>query len=155
MIEQKIALVIAYLKDKTAEDQEAALAILTNQAPQLTIKLLKSQAHLRQLYFSTAIQKNNVASVKTCVQVGADINAALPLLFREDHKSSTLYWLHDHPALIATITSAGMNATISKGKYQGKTIAETLTNTKKGRQLLLENPALQTLLPLIFPFRNS
>src|SRR3990167_2861287 len=44
------------------------------------------------------------------------------------------------------MTVAGMNTVIGEGKYQGRTIAETLVITKKGRQLLLENEALQTLL---------
>ncbi len=145
-IEQKEALVMAYLKDKTLGEQEVALTILAKQAPQLTAQL-KFQPYLQQLYFSIAIQKGDVAAVKIGVQQGADINAALSLLFSEPHKSDTLYWLHENKSLLTHITQDGMQALIPNGKYHGKTIAEALVNTKKGRQLLLENPSLQTLLP--------
>jgi hypothetical protein len=145
-IEQKAALVIAYLKDKTPKDQEAILSILDDQAPQLT-KQLKSQPDLQQIYYTIAIRKGDIAAVKSHIEKGADINAALGLLFNGDHKSDTLYWLHDNKLIVAAINSDGMKAVIPNGKYKGKTVAEALVSTKKGRQLLLENPDSQKLLP--------
>ncbi|HVC49421.1 MAG TPA: hypothetical protein VND43_04555, partial [Burkholderiales bacterium] len=145
-IEQKAALVMAYLKNRISKDQEAILAILNDQAPQLTMQL-KTQPDLQQIYYAIAIQKGEVNAVKTHIEKGADINAALGLLFNGDHKSDTLYWLHDNKALIAAIHADGMKAIILNGKYKGKTIAEALVSTKKGRQLLLENPDLQKLVP--------
>ncbi len=145
-VEQKITLVIAYLNDKKLNEQKNILAILENEIPQLTAQLI-SQPELQQIYFKIAIQENDVAAVKRHIEQGADINIALPLLFGENHKSDTLHWLYENKTLIKSITSATMNSLVTSGKYQGKSIAETLVSTKKGRQLLWENPALAAILP--------
>ena len=96
-IEQRTALVMAYLKNKTAKEQEIILTILDDQAPQLTAQL-KTQPDLQQIYYAIAIQKNDITAVKTHIEKGADINAALGLLFSGDNKSDTLYWLHENKA---------------------------------------------------------
>lgn len=141
-IEQKAGLVRAYLNDNA---QKEILAILHNEAPQLTAQL-KKDPRLQAIYFAIAIGEKDVASVGTYIEQGEDINAALSLLFSQKHKRDTLFWLHDNPHLLQKMTVASMNTVIAEGKYQGKTIAETLVSTKKGRQLLWENEALQTLL---------
>ena len=145
-IEQKASLVIAYLNDKTPKDQEAILSILDDQTPQLT-KQLKSQPDLQQIYYAIAMQKEEIAAVKSHIEKGADINPALGLLFSEDNKRDTLYWLYENKQVVAKMTVDGINAVIPNGKYKGKPVAEALVSTKKGRQLILENPALKTLLP--------
>ena len=144
-MDQKAALVSAYLNNTSPNDQKEVLAILHNEAPQLTAQL-KREPNLQAIYFAIAITEKDVASVRTYIEQGADINEALLLLFSQAHKSDTLYWLHEHPELLQTLTVAGMNTVIPQGKYQGKTVAETLVSTKKGRQLLGENGPLQALL---------
>ena len=144
-MEQKAALVSAYLNNKSPNDQKEVLAILHNEAPQLTAQL-KKEPNLQAIYFAIAITEKDVAAVRTHIEAGADINEALLVLFSQAHKRDTLYWLYEHPELLQTLTVAGMNTVIEEGKYKGKTVAETLVSTKKGRQLLLENEALQTLL---------
>ena len=144
-MEQKVALVEAYLHNKSPNDKKEILAIIHNEAPQLTAQL-KKEPNLQTIYFAIAITEKDVASVRSYVENGADINEALLLLFSQDHKSDTLYWLHDNPQRLQKLTVAGMNTVITEGKYQGMTIAQTLVNTKKGRQLVLENDSLQTLL---------
>ena len=145
-IEQKVALVSAYLKDKSKNEQKEILAILSNEAPQLTTQL-KTHADLQSIYFDIAIQEKDVAAVKTHIEKGADINAALSLLFSEAHKNDTLYWLHENKLIVERFTATGMQALIPNGKYKDKQVAEALTSTKKGRQLLLENEGLQKLIP--------
>ena len=144
-MEKKAALVSAYLQDKSPNDQKEVLAILHNEAPQLTAQL-KREPNLQAIYFAIAVTEKDAAAVRTYIEQGADINEALLLLFSQAHKSDTLYWLHEHPELLQTLTVAGMNTVIPQGKYQGKTVAETLVSTKKGRQLLGENGPLQALL---------
>ena len=144
-MEQKAALVRAYLNNKSPNDQKEVLAILHNEAPQLTAQL-KKEPNLQAIYFAIAITEKDVAAVRTHIEAGADINEALLVLFSQAHKSDTLYWLHEHPELLQTLTVEGMNTVIEAGKYQGKTVAETLVSTKKGRQLVLENVPLQTLI---------
>src|SRR3990167_10234422 len=144
-MQQKAALVSAYLHDKSPNDQKEILAILHNEAPLLTAQL-KKEPNLQAIYFAIAITEKDAASVRTYIEQDENINEALLLLFSPAHKSDTLYWLHEHPLLLQKMTVAGMNTVIGEGKYQGRTIAETLVSTKKGRQLLLENEALQTLL---------
>ncbi|WP_133130779.1 hypothetical protein [Legionella yabuuchiae] len=144
-MEQKASLVSAYLNDKSPNAQKEVLAILHNEAPQLTAQL-KKERNLQAIYFAIAIAEKEVAEVRAYVEQGQNINEALLLLFSQAHKHDTLYWLHEHPLLLETMTVAGMNTVIPEGKYQGKTVAETLVSTKKGRQLLLENKTLQTLL---------
>ncbi|OGT35425.1 MAG: hypothetical protein A3F11_01470, partial [Gammaproteobacteria bacterium RIFCSPHIGHO2_12_FULL_37_14] len=152
-IAQKVALVNAYLKDKSTNEQKDILAILNNEAPQLTTQL-KTQPQLQSIYFDIAIQEKEVAVVRAHIEQGADINAALSLLFSEAHKSDTLTWLHENKSLLAHITQDGMKVLIPNGKYQDKPVVEALVSTKKGRQLLLENPALQTLLPETIAHRS-
>lgn len=144
-IEQKANIVHTYLTNKSPDEQKEVLAILHNEAPQLTIELKKEQ-RLQAIYFAIAIAEKEVAAVRTYVEQGEDINAALLLLFSQAHKSDTLYWLHDNPHLLQKMTVSSLNTVIGQGKYQGKTIAETLVSTKKGRQLSWENEALQSLL---------
>ena len=144
-MEQKAALVSAYLNHKSPNDQKEVLTVLNNEAPQLTAQL-KKEPNLQAIYFAIAITEKDAASVRTYIEQGKDINEALLLLFSPAHKSETLYWLHEHPHLLQKMTVAGINTVIDEGKYQGKTVAETLVSTKKGRQLLLENSLLQTLL---------
>lgn len=141
-MEQKAALVGAYLKDKSPHDQKEVLAILHDEAPQLTAQL-KKEPSLQAIYFAIAMAEKDVASVRTYIEAGENINEALLLLFSPAHKSDTLYWLHENPLLLQKMTVAGMNTVIPQGKYQGETVAETLVSTKKGRQLLLENSSLQ------------
>ncbi len=107
---------------------------------------LKTDPSLQSIYFSIAIAEKEIASVRAYVETGADINEAILLLFSPAYKSDTLFWLHDNPLLLQSLTIDGMNSVIPEGKYQGKTVAETLVSTKKGRQLLMENEPLQTLL---------
>ncbi|WP_133131049.1 hypothetical protein [Legionella yabuuchiae] len=144
-MEQKVGLVSAYLHSKSPSAQKEVLVILHNEAPQLTTQL-KKEPNLQTIYFAIAIAEKDAASVRTHIEAGADINEALLLLFSPAHKSDTLYWLHEHPQLLQKVTVAGMNTAIEEGKYQGKTIAETLVSTKKGRQLVLENDTLRKLL---------
>lgn len=143
-MQQKAALVVAYLNHQSPHDQKEVLAILYNEAPQLTAQL-KKEPNLQAIYFAIAIAEKDVVSVRAYIEQGKDINEALLLLFSPAHKSDTLYWLHEHPHLLQQMTVAGMNTVIEAGKYQGKTFAETLVSTKKGRQLLLENRLLQIL----------
>lgn len=142
--EQKAALVLAYLQIKTPNEQKELLNILKNEVPQLTSQLL-THPSLRGIYFAIAIAEKDVGSVRAYIDEGADINAALLLLFSDGNKRDTLYWLHEHPAYLRRLTEIGLNTVISQGKYQDKTIAETLVSTRKGRQLLLENASLQTV----------
>jgi len=144
-MEQPAALVSAYLHDKSPDAQKEVLAILHDEAPLLTAQL-KKEPHLQTIYFAIAIAEQDVAAVRTYVESGENINEALLLLFSQEHKSDTLYWLHEHPHLLQTMTVPGMNSVIDEGKYVGKTVAETLVSTKKGRQLLLENDTLRKLL---------
>lgn len=143
-IQQKAAFVLAYLKNKSLSEQKDILAILHNEAPQLTVQL-KKERNLQGMYFAIAIAEKDVAAVRTYVEQGADSNQALPLLFNEAHKRDTLFWLYEHPALLQKITAASLNTVIGQGKYKGKSVAQTLAATKKGRQLLSENKALQTV----------
>jgi hypothetical protein len=143
-MEQKAALVSAYL-NKSPDTQIEVLAILDNEAPQLTAQL-KKEPSLQAIYFAIAIAEKDVAEVRAYVEHGQNINSALVLLLSPGYKSDTLFWLHEHQHLLQTMTAASMNNVIEEGKYQGKTIAETLMSTKKGRQLILENHTLQTLL---------
>ena len=143
-MEQKADLVSAILHNKSPNEQKEVLAILHNEAPQLTAQL-KKEPNLQAIYFAIAITEKDVASVRTYIEQGEDINEALLLLFSPAHKRNTLYWLHEHPHLLQKMTVAGMNTVIEEGKYEGKTVAETLVSTKKGRQLLWENRILQTL----------
>ncbi len=142
---QKEALVLDYLSNKLPDEQKEVLAILHNETPRLTAQL-KKEPGLQAIYFPIAINEKDAAAVRTYIEAGADINQALLLLFSQEHKRDTLFWLHDNPHLLQKLTVAAMNTVIPQGKYQGKTIAETLVSTKKGRQLVLENDSLQTLL---------
>lgn len=143
-LEKKSALVFAYLQSQSPTAQKEILTILHNEAPQLTAQL-KTEPRLQEMYFEIAIADKDVAAVRRYVEQGADINVALKVLFNEEHKRDTLYWLHEHPVFLQKLTATGMNTVIGQGKYQGKTVAETLVSTKKGRQLVLENNILQTL----------
>ena len=143
-MEQKAAFVHAYLSNKLPNEQKEGLAILHNDAPQLTAQL-KKEPNLQVMYFTIAIAEKDIKAVRTYIERGENINEALLLLFSQAHKGDTLYWLHEHPHLLKKMTVAGMNTVINQGKYQGKTVAETLVSTKKGRQLLSENSRLQTL----------
>lgn len=143
-LEKIAALVLAYLQSQSPTAQKEILTILYHEAPQLTAQL-KTEPRLQAMYFETAIADQDVEAVRRYVEQGADINAALLVLFNEDHKRDTLYWLHDNPLLLQRLTATGMNTVMGQGKYQGKTVAETLVSTKKGRQLVLENNILQTL----------
>lgn len=142
--EQKANVVLAYLQTKSPSEQKEILATLYNEVPQLTAEL-KTHANLQAIYFTIAIDENEIAAVRTYIENGADINKAILLLFSQAHKSDTLYWLHDNPHLLQTLTEASLNTVIPQGKYQGRTIAQTWVSTKKGRQLLLENVSLQSL----------
>ncbi|MDP3706206.1 MAG: hypothetical protein Q8R24_09930 [Legionellaceae bacterium] len=142
--EQKAGFVLTYLQTKAPHEQKEILAILHNEVPQLTAEL-ETQANLQAMYFAIAIDENEIAAVRTYIEHGADINQAILLLFSQVHKSDTLYWLHDNPNLLQKLTVASLNTVVSQGKYQGRTIAETLVSTKKGRQLLWENTSLQHL----------
>ena len=144
-LEKKYAFVLAYLQSESPSAQKEILTILHNEAPQLTAQL-KTEPRLQAMYFEIAIADKNVTAVRTYVEQGADINAALKVLFNEEHKKASLYWLHENPVLLQKLTATGMNTVIGQGKYQGKTVAETLISTKKGRQLVLENNTLQILL---------
>jgi hypothetical protein len=144
-LEKKSALVLAYLQSQSPTAQKEILTILYNEAPQLTAQL-KTEPRLQAMYFEIAIADKDVTAVRRYVEQGADINAALKVLFNEEHKRDTLYWLHEQPVILQKLTATGMNTVIGQGKYQGKTVAETLLSTKKGRQLVLENNTLQTLL---------
>ncbi len=144
-LEQKATFVLSYLQSKSSSVQKEILTILYNEAPQLTAQL-KTEPRLQAIYFEIAIADKDVAAVRIYVEQGEDINAALQVLFNEEHKRDTLYWLHERQGLLQKLTATGMNTVIGQGKYQGKTIAETLLSTKKGRQLVLENNTLQTLL---------
>lgn len=144
-LEKKFALVLTYLQSQLPSAQKEILTILHNEAPQLTAQL-KTEPRLQAMYFEIAIADKDVAAVRTYVEQGADINAALKALFNEEHKKDSLYWLHENPVLLQKLTATGMNTVIAQGKYQGKTVAETLVSTKKGRQLVLENNTLQILL---------
>ena len=144
-LERKSALVLAYLQNKSPSSQKDILTILNNEAPQLTAQL-KTEPHLQAVHFEIAIADKDVAAVRGYVEQGEDINAALQVLFNEEHKRDTLYWLHKQPVLLQKLTATGVNTVIGQGKYQGKTVAETLLSTRKGRQLVLENNTLQTLL---------
>ncbi len=144
-LEKKSALVLTYLQGQSPSAQKEILTILHNEAPQLTAQL-KTEPHLQAMYFEIAIADKDVAVVRRYVEQGADINAALEVLFNEEHKRDALYWLHEQPVLLQKLTATGMNTVIAQGKYQGKTVAETLLSTKKGRQLVLENNTLQILL---------
>ena len=145
-IQQKAALVMAYIQEKSQNDQKNILAILKNEIPQLTNQLI-SQPGLQQIYFKIAIEDNDIAAVRRHIEQGADINVAFPLLFSEHHKSDTLYWLYENKTLLANITAASMTTIVNAGKHQGKNVAEILVSTKKGRQLLWENANLRALLP--------
>ena len=151
---EKATLVMAYLNNKTAKKQETILTTLDDQTPQLTAQL-KTEPRLQPLYYAIAIQKGDIAAVKIHLEKGANINAALGLLFSEDNKKESLYWLHENQKVVATITADGMAQRIANGKYNGKTVAEVLVNTKKGRQLLLENQRLQTVLPQTIANRSK
>ena len=142
--EQKANFVLTYLQIKSSHEQKEILAILHNEVPQLTAEL-KTHANLQALYFTIAIDENEIAAVRAYIDNGADMNKAILLLFSQEHKSDTLYWLHDNPHLLQNLTVESLNTVVSQGKYQGRTIAETLVSTKKGRQLLLENVSLQSL----------
>jgi hypothetical protein len=142
--EQKANFVLAYLHTKSPNEQKEILAILYNEVPQLTAGL-KTHANLQAIYFNIAIDEHQITDVRAYIDNGADINKAILLLFSQENKSDTLYWLHDHPHLLQTLTVASLNTVVSQGKYQNKTIAETLVSTKKGRQLLSENAFLQHL----------
>lgn len=144
-LEKKSVLVLAYLQSQSPSAQKEILTILHNEAPQLTSQL-KTEPRLQSMYFEIAIADKDVAAVRRYVEQGEDINAALQVLFNEEHKRDTLYWLHEQPVLLQRLTATGMNTVIGQGKYQGKTVAETLVSTKKGRQLVLENNTLQTIL---------
>ncbi len=143
--EQKADFVMAYLQTKSPNEQKEILATLYHEVPQLTAEL-KTHVTLQTLYFTIAIDENEIAAVRAYIEHGADINKAMVLLFSQEHKSDTLYWLHDNPLFLEKLTVESWNTIVSQGKYQGRTIAETLVSTRKGRQLLLENPSLQTLL---------
>lgn len=143
-MEQKAALVHAYLESKSTHEQKEVLAILHNEAPQLMVEL-KKEPIFQAINFAIAMAEKDVASVRAYVEKGGNINEALPVLFSQEHKHDSLYWFHDHPHLLQTMTVAGMNTVITQGKYKDKTVAETLASTKKGRQLLSENQVLQTL----------
>lgn len=144
-LEKKSDLVLVYLQSQSSTAQEEILTILYNETPQLTAQL-KTEPRLQAMYFKIAIADKDVAAARRYIEQGANINAALEVLFHEEHKRETLHWLHDNPLLLQKLTATGMNTVIGQGKYQGKTIAETLVSTKKGRQLVLENNILQTLL---------
>ena len=58
-MEQKAALVHAYLNNKSANDQKEVLAILHNEAPQLTAQL-KKEPNLQAIYFAIAIAEKDV-----------------------------------------------------------------------------------------------
>lgn len=144
-LEKKSALVLTYLQSQSPSAQKEILTILYNEAPQLTAQL-KTEPLLQAMYFEIAIADKDLVAVRSYVEQGADINAALEVLFNEEHKRDTLYWLHGQPLLLQKLTTTGMNTVIGQGKYEGKTVAETLLSTKKGRQLVLGNGPLEYLL---------
>jgi flagellar basal body-associated protein FliL len=144
-MEQKVDLAYAYLKSKSINEQKAILTILYNEAPQLTVQF-KTEPSFQAIYFAIAVAEKDVSAVRAYVEQGEDINEVLVLLFSQEHKSDTLYWLHEHHHLLQKVTLAGINTIITQGKYVGMTVAEILVRTKKGRQLLSENDSLQTLL---------
>src|SRR3990167_354989 len=142
--EQKADFVVAYLQAKSPAEQKNILTILHNEAPQLTAEL-KTHTNLQGMYFAIAINECDIAAVRTYIDNGADLNKAILLLFSPEHKSESLFWLHDNPNLLHRLTVASLNSVIPQGKHQVKTIVETLVSTKKGRQLVFENPSLQNL----------
>lgn len=138
-IGQKATLVSAYLFGKSTDVQKNILDILYNEAPLLTNQL-KNEPNLINMFLFITIAQNDVNVVRECIEKGANINAALPLLFSQKHKSATLYWFYENPTLLQKMTAADFNVVINRpDKYKGKTVAQILAATKKGRQLIGDN----------------
>lgn len=122
--EQKAKFANIYVKDKSEKDQETILSVLENQAPLLT-KELKSQPEFRTRYFNIAVQKNKIADVRSYIEHGANINDALGVLFSEENKRETFFWLYEHKDFIKKITPDNL-----------KPFEKILKKTKKGREIL-------------------
>src|SRR5262249_22210766 len=120
-MEDKANLVMAYIQGKPYDDQEAVLNVLDDEAPQLT-RTLKRHTSLQSLYFQIAVQKQDIDAIKSHIEQGADINAALSVLLSEANKRETLYWLYEHKQLIQNIKPESLQYEIPDGKYQGKTL---------------------------------
>lgn len=145
--EKKSKFFFNHLKDKAPEIQKMILEKL-EKIPEF-IAELKANPQMQHYYFQFSIDAHKINKLREYIEHGADLNIALPLLLSND-KSATLYWLHNNPKLLATINQEGMNALISEGQDKGKSVAEIIILSKKGRQILFENEKLQALCP-----RNS
>ena len=143
-IEKKVNLVAYYLKAKSLDEQKVVLKKLAD-ISDLSTNLQSIKAY-QPLYLSMAAERSDIEKVYALVQLGADVNSVLGLLFGKA-KYETLWWLHQHPEVRAKITEVGMQSVIEEGKHQGKTVADVLISSKKGCQLLQEDERLQGFYP--------
>lgn len=139
-LEKKAELVSCYLKDKLEHDQKAILDKLAN----LTGlgAALQSAPALQKIYLRFAANEGNLDKVKALMAKGADVNAVLGILIAKQKAAA----IHD-PIIRAAINANGMNAIVSEGQHQGKTVAEVWVNAKRGRYWLAEDTQLQSLFP--------
>lgn len=144
-LEEKAEVVKNYLNKKTVQEQQAFLNMLAVEQIALNAQLQYSSG-LRDIYLAQAANAGDLNKVKELVAHGADINSVLGVLIAKQ-KSALLWWLHDDKAVREKVTKVGMQAVISEGKYQGKTVADALLRSKKGCQLLIEDERLQALCP--------
>lgn len=141
---KKAEVIACYLNDKSLEEQKNILKRL-DQIPGLSAQL-QSQPAMHKVYLTHAIEKDDIDFALASIIAGANINPIFSLLFGRLEKS-TLALLYNNPDVLSSITQTTINEPIIAGKHRGKSVAEIWVNSKKGRQLLLENSQLQTLFP--------
>jgi len=130
---RKLELMHYYLVNIKAEDEKAVLEKL-EKIPEL-YREMKSDPIIQNKYLAKAVHENKQDKLKELVACGVDINPYFLFLWNRDVKF-VLYWL---------LSDAAVRAKISRNNLE--VIAETLVDSKKGRQILLMDERLRGKCP--------
>ena len=145
--ETKAALVLAYLKGKSEEEQNTVIKKL-ERIPSLSkdLQFVPAMKPVYSAYLQSelliAVKEDKFDKVKSLIARGADVNVVLGDLM-VNHKAAIM----SDPNMRRTINKTGLSATIPAGKNKGKTVAESWVNSKRGRYCLLQDLPLQGLFP--------
>ncbi len=144
--EQKIAHVLAHLRQQPILQHSEILAALFQQHPSL-LPALKTVTELdinKQVdtYLTTqltqAATSRNLARLVTLVEQGISLLPALTQLLQPANKAAFM----DEPTLRQHLTVNDFKQTITSGKYQGKTLAAAWIESKRGRYWLSQDESL-------------
>ena len=146
-VAQKIAHVLAHLRQQPILQHSEILTILLQQHPSLlpilkTVTELDINKHV-DVYLTTKIKQaatsGNLASLVSLVEQGISLLPVLTQLMQSAHKAAFM----DEPTLRQHLTANDFREIITEGKYQGKTLAAAWIESKRGRYWLSQDESLR------------